>query len=80
MEVVAGVKAEVFDNVFVGFSFRLNRLISQKEPNNFENLYIPGFNKTYGGEFGIGFNYSVSYFIPLYKSKVKPKEKEETKK
>ena len=79
IEVVAGVKAEVFDNVFVGFSFRLNRLVSQKEPTNFENLYIPGFNKTYGGEFGIGFNYSVSYFIPLYKSKVKPKEENNKK-
>lgn len=75
LEVVAGVKAEVFDNIFVGFSFRLNRLVSQKVPNNFDNLYIPGFNKTYNGDFGIGFNYTVSYFIPLYKSKVKAKEK-----
>ncbi len=80
LEVVAGVKAEVFDNIFVGFSFRLNRLVSQKVPNNFDNLYIPGFNKTYNGDFGIGFNYTVSYFIPLYKSKVKAKEKKEEKK
>lgn len=79
LEVVAGIKAEVFDNVFVGFSFRLNRLITQKQPNNFENLYIPGFNKTYGGEFGIGFNYTVSYFIPLYKAKVKAKENKKSK-
>jgi hypothetical protein len=79
LEVVAGIKAEVFDNVFVGFSFRLNRLITQKQPNNFENLYIPGFNKTYGGEFGIGFNYTVSYFIPLYKAKVKAKENKKLK-
>jgi opacity protein-like surface antigen len=80
LEVVAGVKAEVFDNIFVGFSFRLNRLVSQKVPNNFDNLYIPGFNKTYNGDFGIGFNYTVSYFIPLYKSKVKAKEEKEEKK
>jgi hypothetical protein len=73
IEVVAGMKAEVFDNVFVGFSFRLNRLLSQKVPNNFDNLYIPGFNRTYNGDFGIGFNYTVSYFIPLYKSTVKAK-------
>lgn len=73
LEVVAGVKAEVFSNVFVGFSFRINRLFSQKQPDNFENLYIPGFNRTYNGDFGVGFNYTVSYFIPLYKSTVKPK-------
>ena len=74
IEVVAGMKAEVFNNVFVGFSFRLNRLISQKIPNNFENLYIPGFNRTYNGSFGVGFNYTVSYFIPLYKATVKAKK------
>ena len=74
IEVVAGMKAEVFNNVFVGFSFRLNRMISQKIPNNFDNLYIPGFNRTYNGAFGVGFNYTVSYFIPLYKATVKAKK------
>ena len=75
IEVVAGMKAEVFGNIFVGFSFRLNRLVSQKRPDNFDNLYIPGFNRTYNGDFGVGFNYTVSYFIPLYKATVKAKEK-----
>ncbi|SDW35784.1 DUF6048 family protein [Flavobacterium degerlachei] len=70
IEVVAGVKAKVFDNVFMGFSLRLNLLVSNKTPDNFENLYIPGFNRTYDGDFGVGFNYTVSYFIPLYKKKV----------
>ncbi len=79
IEVVAGMKAEVFNNVFVGFSVRLNRLVSQNRPNNFDNLYIPGFNRTYNGDFGVGFNYTVSYFIPLYKATVKAKEKKEKK-
>ena len=73
IEVVAGMKAEVFHNVFVGFSFRLNRLVSQKLPDNFDNLYIPGYNRTYNGSFGVGFNYTVSYFIPLYKATVREK-------
>lgn len=72
IEVVAGLKAKVFNNVFVGFSFQLKRIISNKQPDNFENLYIPGFNRTYNGDFGVGFNYSVSYFIPIYKKKVLP--------
>ena len=79
IEVVAGMKAEVFNNIFIGFSFRLNRMVSQKLPNNFDNLYIPGFNRTYNGDFGVGFNYTVSYFLPLFKSTVKPKEKEKSK-
>ncbi|NMH27278.1 DUF6048 family protein [Flavobacterium silvaticum] len=75
IELVAGLKAEVLHNIFVGFSVRINYLISQTEPQNFANLYIPGFNRTYEGKFGAGFNYTVSYFIPLYKTK-KPIEKE----
>jgi hypothetical protein len=74
LELVVGVKAEVFTNVFVGFSARLNRIVSQTSPENFENLYIPGYNRTYNGEFGVGFNYTVSYFLPLYKTVTKPKE------
>ena len=75
IEVVAGVKVEVFDNIFVGFSARVNRIVSNKQPNNFSNLYIPGFNRTYEGEFGVGFNYTVSYFIPFYKRNAAPKAK-----
>lgn len=70
LEVVAGVKAKVINNVFVGFGLQMKMLISNKQPDNFENLYIPGFNRTYNGNFGVGFNYSVSYLIPIYKKKV----------
>lgn len=73
-EVVSGVKVEVINNIYVGFSVRLHYLISNKKPENFDNLYIPGFNRTYEGNFGVGFNYTVSYFLPLYKSTVKAKE------
>ena len=55
IEVVAGIKAEVFKNTYVGFSFRVNYLVSDKKPENFDNLHIPGFNRTYNGKFG---NYS----------------------
>jgi len=66
-EVVGGIKVEMLDNLYLGFSVRLNILLSEKQPDNFANLYIPGFNRTYEGSFGAGFNYTLSYFIPLYK-------------
>lgn len=72
-EFVAGVKAEVFKNVYVGFSFRVNYLVTDKRPDNFDNLHIPGYGRTYNGSFGAGLNYTVSYFLPLYKSKGKKK-------
>ncbi|MFY7938698.1 MAG: DUF6048 family protein, partial [Flavobacterium sp.] len=62
--------AEVLNNLYVGFSLRLNYLMSNNEPEGFANLYIPGFNKTYeNSKFGAGINYTISYFIPFYKSK-----------
>lgn len=69
LEVVVGVNAKVFNNFYVGFSFRANKLMSNKTPANFDNLYIPGFNRTYDGDFGVGFNYTVSYLLPIYKKK-----------
>ncbi|MFC4740668.1 DUF6048 family protein [Flavobacterium ponti] len=67
IEIIGGLKAEVFSNFYVGFSVRLNYLVSNKKPENFDNLFIPGYNRTYDGKFGAGFNYTVSYMIPLYK-------------
>lgn len=75
LEVVAGLKVKVYNNIFVGFSLRINTLVYDKKPSeNFENLYIPGFNRTYAGNFGAGFNYTVTYFVPLYKKTAKPKD------
>lgn len=67
LEFVAGVKAELVNNLFIGFSLRLKALIVNNKPDNFDNLYIPGFNRTYEGSFGTGFNYTISYLIPIYK-------------
>ena len=70
LEIVAGVKVETFNNVYLGFSLRLNKLLSTEKPENFDNLYIPGFNKvTDDNTFGSGFNYTLTYSIPLRKKK-----------
>ena len=71
IEIIGGVKAELFSNLYLGFSVRLNYLVSNKQPENFDNLYLPGFNRTYDGKFGAGINYTLSYFIPIYKKKNK---------
>ena len=66
VEVVAGIKVKMFNNIYMGFSFRLNRLMSDTRPENFDNLYIPGFNKkTDENVWGAGFNYTLTYAIPV---------------
>jgi hypothetical protein len=67
-ELIFGIKAQVISNIYIGLNVQLKGMITQDEPNDFENLYVPGFNKTYdSGRFGIGFGYNVSYLIPIYK-------------
>ena len=70
IEILLGIKVETFKNVYLGLSLRLNKLLSDKKPDNFGNLFIPGFNKvTDDNTFGSGFNYTLTYSIPLGKKK-----------
>ena len=72
LELVIGVKAEVLTNLFVGFNVQLKGMVAEDEPSNFENLYVPGFNRTFdSGRFGFGFGYNVSYLIPIFKKNKK---------
>jgi len=67
-ELIFGIKAEILNNLYVSLNVQLKGRITETEPNDFGNLYIPGFGRTYdSGNFGIGFGYNVSYLIPLYK-------------
>ncbi|MEL4307837.1 DUF6048 family protein [Joostella sp. CR20] len=75
-EVVLGLKVELIRNIFLSGSVRLNFLINETEANQFPNLYIPGFNKvTDGSRFGVGYNYAISYLIPIFKSNKPQKNK-----
>ena len=68
VELVVGLKAELINNLYIGLNVRLKSLISDNQPTNFENIHIPGFNKTYdSSNIGVGFGYNISYLIPLYK-------------
>ena len=66
-EFVVGIKAEVLQNLFLGFSFSGKKMVATKEPDNFKNLFVPGFNRVFLNDSGFGVNYTVSYLIPIYK-------------
>ena len=79
LEFLFGMKAEIFKNLFAGASVRLAYRITNKESDRFSNLWIPGFNKvTEGSNFGVGYNYYISYLIPLYKKSKKKNKQSET--
>tara|TARA_B100000214_G_scaffold151217_1_gene108221 strand:+ start:1161 stop:1901 length:741 start_codon:yes stop_codon:yes gene_type:complete len=76
LEFLVGIKVETIKNIYFGISLRLNRLLSNSSPNNFSNLYIPGFNKvTDDNSWGSGFNYTLTYSLPLNFNKKKASNK-----
>ncbi|MBD0822901.1 DUF6048 family protein [Aestuariibaculum marinum] len=67
-EIILGIKVEVLTNLYLGLNAQLKFLVAESDPGNFENIYIPGFHKTYDSSgIGVGYGYTVSYRIPLYK-------------
>ena len=72
LELIIGIKAELFTNLYFGLNAQLKILVTETQPDNFQNIFIPGFNKTYDStRIGVGYGYTISYRIPLYK-KEKP--------
>ncbi|RNL84940.1 hypothetical protein ED312_13250 [Sinomicrobium pectinilyticum] len=68
LEVLFGMKVELFNNLYLGGTVRLGYLLNDTPPDTFTNLWIPGFQKvTNGSKFGLTFNYTVSYLIPVFK-------------
>jgi hypothetical protein len=68
LEFIVGFKAQVIDNFYMGLNLNVKRFLSQKSPENFSNLYIPGFNKVLeNNNIGVGFSYTIQYQIPLFR-------------
>ena len=68
IELLLGLKTEVLKNLFLGLNLQIKARLFESQPDNFENIYIPGFGRTYdSGKFSVGFGYNISYLIPLYR-------------
>ncbi len=67
-EFILGMKVELFNNLYMGLNVQLKFVASETEPDNFENVYIPGYGRTYDSTgIGTGYSYTLGYRIPLYK-------------
>lgn len=65
-EFILSIKTEIFKNLYLSLDAQLKLQLSEKAPDNFANLYIPGFNRTYDySKFGVGYGYALSYRIPI---------------
>lgn len=69
LEFQIGIKVEVLSNFYLMANVQLKRMITETIPNNFDNLYVPGFGRTYDtGTLGVGYTYGITYRIPFYKN------------
>lgn len=67
-ELQVGIKVQVLKNVYITGNVQLKRMVTETEIEGFDNLWVPGFGKTYDtSEIGVGYSYGVSYVIPLFK-------------
>lgn len=67
VELQAGLRVNIFGNFFLGAHIQLKNMISTTDIQNFDNLYVPGFRRTFdNSSIGAGWGYSISYLIPIY--------------
>ena len=65
-ELQFGFRVELIKNVFAGAHVQLKVLVSETDLQNFDNIYIPGFNITNDfNSIGAGWGYSIRYLIPF---------------
>ncbi len=75
MEVIFGTKVEITSKFYLGLSLRVHRILTDDQPVNFGNLYVPGFNTvTDQNKFGASFNYTLTYSLPFRFRKAKAPE------
>ncbi len=68
IELQFGFKVQVMNNLYLMANLQLKREITEKAPDGFDNLYAPGFGRTFDtGTIGVGYTYGITYRIPFYK-------------
>ncbi|QAA83188.1 hypothetical protein EI546_06165 [Aequorivita sp. H23M31] len=69
-EFIFSIKTEIVTNLYLSLNLQLKLKLAETSPDNFANLYIPGFNRTYDySDFGVGYGYTISYLVPIFKKK-----------
>jgi hypothetical protein len=67
-ELIVGVKTEIANNLYLSINLQLKRRLSEDKPEGFDNLFIPGFSRTYDfSDWGAGYGYTISYLIPIFR-------------
>ena len=66
LEITGGIKAEIMNNFFIGWTVRYKFLLSKGKDEVMSPYMIPGYGKGGSGR-AFGISYSIYYKIPLFK-------------
>jgi hypothetical protein len=69
IELVAGLRTELFRNFFIGWSIRARFLVTHTKDQHMDPYNIPGYGSGQKKS-TMGFNFSIYYRIPFYKKEV----------
>jgi hypothetical protein len=69
VEVVAGIKAELFTNFFIGWSIHSRIRLAHNSYDMITPYNVPGYGNG-SKKSNLGFNFSIFYRIPIYKQTV----------
>jgi hypothetical protein len=72
VEILFGIRTEIWKNWFMGWTIRASRIIAQNHESSLEPAVIPGFGK-YRGVVNAGFSYTIEYQLPFSKRQKSPK-------
>ncbi|MDA3929136.1 MAG: DUF6048 family protein [Prolixibacteraceae bacterium] len=72
MEVTTGMRANLFNNFYLSWSVRFRINIWQQPDLQMQPYHIPGYGRAWNNS-GVGFNYTLSYKIPIIKKRTAPK-------
>jgi hypothetical protein len=75
VEVVAGIRAELFKGFFIGWSVRGRVRLAHSGYGSMEPYNVPGYGNG-SKKSNLGFNFSIYYRIPLFKQTVNYKKQE----
>jgi len=68
VEAILGIKVEVLKSLYLGLNVQLKILALETDIENFDTLYIPGFEKrSDNSRLNWGFGYTIAYKIPFSK-------------
>lgn len=63
LELIIGLRANIYKDLYMGFSLRYRSLMSIKKTENSEPYYIPGYGKNKGTTWGV--TYNIVYQLPF---------------